>query len=684
MSTIETLRQGELPAWGSRLVYGGDYNPEQWPREVWADDVRLMREARVNTVTVGVFAWSSLEPREGEYTFEWLDEVMDLMAANGIHVVLATPTASPPPWMSLAYPDALPVTREGVRLMHGSRDTYNPASADYRRLARRITRALAERYGDHPALAMWHLHNEYGTVSYGPVTDAAFRIWLRERYGDLETLNHTWNSGFWSQGYGAWDEIHAPQATQYLPNPVHALDFKRFSADQLLECLIEQAEIVRAVSPGVPVTTNFMLPTWNHIDQWDFAAELDVVSIDHYPSARDIEGETHVSFGADLARSFNGGRPWVLMEQATSLIYDYAQARLFAKEPGRLARNTVQYLAKGATGSLFFQWRSPRTGAEFFHSPMVPHAGEDSRVFREIVDLGRLLEQLGELAEPATDVRVNENRVAIVWDADSWWSVETRALPSDDLAFLPAVRAAHRGLWWEGINADVVRLDADLSGYDVVLVPSKFAASDAEADALTEFAENGGHVAFWYTAGSTDENLSVRLGGFSGAFASLAGIRVEEHHPLAPDETVALTDGSVGEAWSEDVQLRGAESIADYASGPLAGRPAITRNDVGDGVVHYLSTRLSAGDLRRHLARIAEAAGITRDHPDAGHGLEAVRRVGAHGTHLFLINHTDSPRTLDVSGEDVLTGTRLAGATTIPPHGWLVVREETEARAPRA
>ena len=475
MPPIETFRQTP------HLIFGGDYNPEQWPEDVWAEDIRLMHKARVNRVTVGVFAWSSIEPREGEFSFGWLDRVMDLMAQNGIGVILATPTASPPPWFSAAHPEALPITADGVRLVHGSRDTYNPAAPAYRAAARRVADALAQRYSFHPALRMWHLHNEYGTVSYGPETDRAFRIWLQAKYGNLDRLNATWNTAFWSQGYSAWEQILAPQATQYLPNPSQLLDFKRFSADLLRDCLREQVAVVRSHRPEVPVTTNFMLPSWNHYDQWDLAAEIDDVSVDHYPDTPGIEGDVQVAFGSDLARSFNAGRPWVLMEQATTMVYDYAQGRILARDPGALKFNTLQYLARGATGSLFFQWRSPRAGAEFFHSPMVPHVGEDSRTFREIVELGTTLERLAELGEaPAEGQRVNDARVAIVWDAAAWWSTDTRALPSNDLAFLPAVRSVHRALWRLGINADFVQLGADLSRYRLVLVPSKLAASDAE------------------------------------------------------------------------------------------------------------------------------------------------------------------------------------------------------------
>lgn len=673
MTAIETLRRLSPGVW-----FGGDYNPEQWPEEVLREDVELMRRARVNTATVGVFSWAAIEPSPGEYRFAWLDAAMDRLHAAGVRVVLATPTASPPPWFTRLHPEALPVTADGVRLMHGSRDTYNPAAPAYREHARRITRVLAERYGSHPALEMWHLHNEYGTVSYGPVTDAAFRDWLRERYGDLDTLNTTWNTAFWSQVYGAWDDVHAPQRTQYLPNPSHVLDFKRFSSDVLLECLRDQLAIVREVTPEVPATTNFMLPSWHHYDQWAFARELDVVSIDHYPEDG-ATGDAHTAFGADLARSFGGGRPWLLMEQATTLVYDYAGGRMLPKDPGAMRRSTYQYLARGAMGSLFFQWRSPLTGAEFFHSAMVPHAGPDSRIFREVEALGAELEVIAEAVVAPEEGRVVDARVAIAWTSDAWWASETRMLPSADVAFLPAVRAVHTALWQRGVVVDVVNPDEDLSAYDVVLVPSMLAVGDAQAEAFERFVAAGGHLAVWHFAGSTDEHLRVRTGSYSAAFAGLAGIRVEEHVPLRSGESVTLSDGTRGTAWTEIVHAGAAEVVASYTADAHAaigeGAPAITRREFGKGVVHYLSTRLEGASLDAHVRRILEGAGVAA-HPDAGEGLEIVRRRAGAQTYLFAINHTAQPRRVRTTGYDVLDGSSVVGEIVVAPGDARVVREQ--------
>ena len=669
------------PAPAGGVWFGGDHNPDQWSEEVLREDIDLMRRARVNTVTIGVFSWSTLEPEPGVYDFGWLDAALARFHDAGIRVVLATPTASPPPWFSRLHPEALPVTADGVRLLHGSRDTYNPAAPAYRAAARRITRALAERYGAHPAVALWHVHNEYGTVSYGPVTDAAFRAWLQERYGDLDTLNAVWNAPFWSQVRRSWDDVHAPQATQYLHNPGHMLDFRRFSADMLRQCLRDQVEILRELSPSVPVTTNLMLPSWHHLDEWDVAREVDVVSVDHYLDDEGPAGEAHAAFGADLARSFAGGRPWLLMEQATTVVYDYAGGRMLPKAPGRMRRNTFQYLARGASGSLFFQWRSPLVGAEFFHSAMVPHAGADTRIFREVAALGADLAQLGDALSDPGARPVVAARVAIVWGSDAWWATQTPMLPSGDVAFLPAVRRVHTALWEAGIVTDVVAPDGDLSAYDLVLAPSLIPVSDTQRASFEAYVRAGGHLAVWHFAGSTDEHLRVRAGsGYSAAFAELAGIRVEEPVPLPDGAVLTLSDGSTAGSWSELVHLVGARAVALYTADahPVigAGSPAITRHAVDGGVVHYLSTRLDDAALRTHLARIVAEAGVTA-HPDTGDGLEIVRRRTDDGHVVFAINHSDAPRTLRVTGRDLLTGDDVDGTVSVGPGDVRVVREGT-------
>ncbi|WP_112237894.1 beta-galactosidase [Kribbella monticola] len=644
------------------LYYGGDYNPEQWSPEIWAEDMELMRRAGVNLATVGVFSWSSLEPEPGRYEFGWLDQVLDLLHGNGIKVNLATPTASPPPWFSLAHPDALPVTADGVRLLHGSRDTYCVCAPAYREAAVGIARVLGERYRDHPALAMWHVHNEYGSTCHCDHVAASFRTWLQGRYGDLAALNAAWTTAFWSQGYSVWEQVFPPRRTQYLPNPAQMLDFRRFLSDELLTAFQEQKSVLRALTPDIPITTNFVFGGWVPVDHWRWAREVDLVAIDHYPDGSGIEAEQQTAFGADLARSWGGGR-WLLMEQAAGSFND--RGRMHAKEPGRMARNSISHIARGSSGALFFQWRASRGGAERFHSGMVPHAGADSRAFREITELGELLPRLAE-----ADTAEVEAEVAILWDAESWWATDGPALPSPEIDYLAAVRAAHRQLWQLGIGTDFAHPTADLTAYRVVVVPSLYLASDEVIASINQYADSGGQLLITSLSGIADETTQIRLGGYPGAFRELLGVRVEEFLPV--DGTIHLDTGELAEGWSERVRLEGAEAIAHYQGGALDGLPAITRRDN----VWYTSTWLTDPAYRSLMTQVVGAAGITPvDLPD---GVEVITRRSADARYRFVLNHTAEDVRLPSDGIELVSGEQVDGEVTVAAGGWTALRTKLE------
>ena len=654
-----------------RIAFGGDYNPEQWPRAVWDDDMRLMEAAGVSFVTLGVFSWSWLEPSKGEYTFDWLDEVMDLLHEHGIAVDLATATATPPPWLSTAYPEILPVDREGRTLWPGSRQAWCPSSPLYRELALSLTDRLAARYHDHPALAMWHVSNEYACHNlpcYCDTCAAAFRRWLQGRYPSLDRLNDAWSTAFWSQRYTEWDDVLPPRITTTFNNPTHVLDFHRFGSDTLLDFYRAEHEVIRRHSPDVPVTTNFMtLSGFRMLDYHDWAPHQDVVSTDHYVVDSLGHPRAELSFAGDLTRGLAGGRPWMLMEHSTSAVnWQHVNP---AKGTGETIRDSLAHVARGADDLGFFQWRQSRGGSEKFHSALVPHAGEDSDRFREVCELGAIAGRLGEVRGSLVDAEV-----AILWDYQSLWAVSGPCMPSSALDYVTAPHRVHRVLRDRGITCDVVHPDADLSTYRVVVVPTLYLVSDAQAAAVRAAAEGGAHVVVTYFSGISDHDDHVRLGGYPGAFRDLLGVRVEELFPLRPGETVALSGGGSGTEWSEDARATDAEVVMTYAGGPLAGRPAVTRRDVGDGVAWYLGTLPDDATLGALLDEVTGAAQVVRA-AVLPPGVEVVRRRSGDRTWLFVLNHTDDDCELAVTGHDLVADASVGPALRVLAGTCAVVRE---------
>ncbi|WP_043622206.1 beta-galactosidase [Nonomuraea candida] len=628
------------------IAYGGDWNPEQWPEETWEQDVALMREAGVNRVSVGIFSWSLLEPVEGVFDFGWFDRVMDLLAGNGIGANLATPTASPPPWFATAHPEALPVDADGRRLHHGSRQGFCPSSPIYREKALRIAEQVALRYRDHPALVMWHVHNEYGCHNarcHCDTSAAAFRTWLRARYGTLDALNDAWGTAFWSQRYSDWAQILPPRATPSFTNPGQQLDFRRFSSDALVELYTAERDLLRRLTPGVPATTNLMAGAHWDMDCRAFAAEVDVISTDHYLIGARPEPHIDLAFAADYARSLGGGRPWLLMEHSTGAV-NWQQPRNLAKTPGELRRNSLSHLARGADGIMFFQWRQSRAGAEKWHSAMLPHAGTDTKIWREVVALGAELAGLAGVA--GSTVRAD---VALLVDHSSVWAQDHPAQPTSELDPVEEAKRWHAALWRAGVTCDVAHPEDDLTGYRLVVVPQLYLVSDAGAANVEDFARRGGVVVVGPYSGIVDEHDRVRLGGYPGAWRDLLGVTVEEFFPLAGP--IRLASGTTAGVWSEQARATTAKVLDTYEG----GEPAWTRNQYGDGTAHYLTTRLDDAALAEVLATACREARVeppARSVP----GVEVVRRSHADGrSFLFAINHTDADAPVTTATGETVT-----------------------------
>ncbi|RSM48441.1 beta-galactosidase [Actinoplanes sp. ATCC 53533] len=660
MSSPRWLRRTGTP----RLEYGADYNPEQWPRSTWDDDIQAMRAAGVTIVSLAIFSWARLEPVEGEYNFGWLDEVMDLLHAGGIAVDLATATASPPPWLTAKHPEILPVDVHGATIWPGGRQHWRPTSPVFREHALRLVRIMAERYRDHPALTAWHISNELGChniYDYSDDAAAAFRTWLRARYGDLDALNAAWGTAFWSQHYSDWAQILPPRQAATHPNPTQQLDFKRFSSDALKDYLCAERDLLRELTPEVPITTNFMvMGEMKPMNYADWAAEVDFVSNDHYvqlgmgPRAQD-----ELSFSANLTGHIAGGRPWFLMEHSTSAVN--WQPINVPKKPGELARDSLTHVAHGADAVCFFQWRQSRAGAEKYHSAMLPHAGTDSGVYRSVARLGETLRRLAPIAGTAQ----TPARAAILFDWTSWWTSEQDSHPTDRLRYRQEALDWYSAFLGLGVRADVVPVGADFSGYDVVVAPVLHVVPAALAERLESYVTGGGHLVTTYFSGVVDEHDHVWLGGYPGPLRDLLGIRIEEFAPLGDDERAELDNGLAGTLWTDGITVTGTdvEVLASYKG----GAPAITRRTAGAGSAAYVSTRLGPDGLAPVLRDLLDRAGLDSELPAE---LRGRVELAVRGDFWFLINRTAEPVELTGLAGEVLHGT----PGLLEPRGVAVLR----------
>ena len=627
-----------------------------------------MREAGVNLVSVGIFSWSRLEPSEGAFEFDWLDHVLDLLHEGGVQADLATATASPPPWLSHEHPEMLPMLADGVRLWPGARQHYCPSSSVYRAAARRLVEAMADHYGKHPALAMWHAGNEFGChvpACYCDVSAAAFREWLRKRYGSIDKLNKAWGTDFWSQRYSSWDEVLPPRRTPTWPNPSQQLDFMRFSSDELLACFESELEVLKRVTPDVPVTTNFM-GFFKPLDYWKWAGREDVVSHDSYPDPSDPRSGMRAAMAGDLMRSLRRGQPWILMEQTTSRV-NWREVNL-PKAPGQMRLWSLQAVARGADGVMFFQWRQSRAGAEKHHSAMVGHGPvEKSPVWHDVVRLGHELANL----EPVAGATSNVN-VAILFDWESWWALELPSKPSNRVRQMEQLEAFYEPLFEANVAVDFARPGDDLSRFRLVIAPSLYLVSDEAAQVLVRFVEGGGTLVMSFFTGIVDPFEHIRLGGYPAPFREVLGLEVVDFHPLADGESIALAfpDGAQGRgaAWSEEVELHGAETIVT---------PAVTRHNFGSGTAFYMSTQPDPKTMARVLEIARDAAGV-EPVAQLPQGVEAVRRSGRGKSFLFLLNHRDAAVDVPIqqAGANLVDGAEVhPGLLHLEPRGVAVIRE---------
>lgn len=661
-----------------QFLHGGDYNPDQWldRPDILDRDIEMMHKAHVNCVSIGIFSWALLEPEEGVYDFDWLDEVIDRLWKGDIHIILATPSGARPAWMAQKYPEVLRVESNFQRNHFGNRHNHCPSSPVYREKVQAIDTQLAIRYAGHPAVILWHLSNEYSGDCRCPLCQEKWRTWLKERYGTIDELNKRWWTSFWSMRYTDWSQVEPPSPVGQSSNTSMQVDWRRFSTQQCKDFILMEKAAVQAVNPDLKCTANLMERFWDY-DYFSLAEAIDVVSWDAYPQ---WHGESDVARAAEFAmnhemmRSFKD-QPFLLMESTPSLVNWKRVNKL--KRPGMHMLSSMQALAHGSQSVLYFQWRKGRGGAEMFHGAVVDHDGrDDTRVFQDVTAVGEALERL----QPLYDAPKRKPQVCILYDWSSWWAVEfAQAGQLGHMNYFDTVNMHYRALWQQGVSVDFrdMRPCTDLSGYDLVVAPLLFMIRDGFDAKLREYVKNGGHLLMTYFSGVVDDTDLAWLGGAPHGLTEVLGVRGTELDALHPQDVNALVlkDGrrfAIHELCEIPEDL-GAETLGSYERDFYAGLPCLTRNVYGAGEAYYLAAKVEQAGLDAIYTDIVDALGIVRALPEVlPEGVVATERGGA----IFLQNYSGQARQVSLAAEytDLLTGEAVTGDFDMPANGVMVLQ----------
>lgn len=664
------------------LLHGADYNPEQWANYpgMVEKDVALMKQANCNIMSVGIFSWSKLEPEEGKYQFAWLDDVLNKLYEQGIHVFLATPSGARPAWLSQKYPEVLRVGRNRVPALHGGRHNHCLSSPVYRRKVNEINRELAQRYAHHPAVIGWHISNEYSGECHCNRCQSDFRDWLQQRYQTLEQLNEAWWSDFWSHTYSDWSQIESPAPQG--EGSIHGLnlDWRRFCSTQATDFCAQEIVPLKAANPDLPATTNFMEYFYDY-DYWQMSKVIDFISWDSYPMWHNRQDETglacYTAMFHDLMRSLKQGKPFVLMESTPSVTNWQPISKL--KKPGMHILSSLQAVAHGADSVQYFQWRKSRGSVEKFHGAVIDHSGRlDTRVGKEVSELGRLLAAMA----PVAGSRV-EAQVAIIFDWESRWAMDDAQGPRNaGLHYEQTVVDHYRPFWEQGIAVDIINADCDLSGYKLVIAPMLYMVREGFAARAEAFVRQGGQFVASYWSGIVNESDLCHLGGFPGPLRPLLGIWAEEIDSLTDDEAnsirgvpgneLGLQGSYQARHLCELINLEGATAQAVYGGDFYAGRPALTVNRVGNGKAWYVASRNDASFQRDFFMAIAQELALPRALDTAlPPGVTAQRRSDGESEFIIVQNYSDKAKSVALPAvyTDMSDAKSLQGEMTLAPWG---------------
>lgn len=660
MKGFVQMNYGPLSPNITSMLHGGDYNPEQWKHYtgIWDEDFRLMKLSHINTASIGIFSWSALEPSEGNYEFTWLDEIMDRMANNNMHAVLATPSGARPVWLSTKHPEVLRVQKNRTKNLYGARHNHCYTSPVYRKKVREINEQLALRYKDHPALSIWHISNELGGDCHCDLCQAEFRKWLKVKYNnDLTLLNNSWWTMFWSHTYTDWSQIESPSPQG--ESLLHGLnlDWKRFVTYQTIEFLKIEIEPLRRLTPSIPITTNFMW-LFEGLDYSKFASELDIISWDAYPKWHEqtdlIDMAIQTAFNHDYFRSIKNGKPFMLMESTPSTTNWQPVSKL--KRPNVHLLSSIQAVAHGSDSVQYFQWRKSRGSSEKFHGAVIDHCGhENTRVFKDVSQVGEALSKLDSVIGTGVP-----SEVAIIYDTENRWAIDDyQGFNNQRKSYVETVISHYKPFWEQNVPVDIISMDHELTNYKLVIAPMLYMVKPGVAERIERFVKSGGIFVTTYTSGLVDENDLCYLGGFPGPLRSVLGIWVEETDSLYPNELNSITfdPGFFGKNSTQCesfpvkdlcdlIHLESADCLARYDDDFYRGMPAVTVNSFGEGYAYYIAFRSNENfhdafysELIDKLALSSFKNSLFEQLPS---GVSMKIRQDENNTFIFLMNFTDS------------------------------------------
>ncbi|WP_285846505.1 beta-galactosidase [Priestia koreensis] len=670
------------------MLHGGDYNPDQWldHPDILAEDLKLMKLSHTNTFSVGIFAWSTLEPEEGVYQFEWLDEIFRTIDENGGRIILATPSGARPAWLSQAYPEVLRVNDSRVKQLHGGRHNHCFTSPVYREKTRKINELLAERYGNHPALLMWHISNEYSGDCHCSLCQAAFRSWLQEKYKDLKSLNDAWWGPFWSHTYTDWSQIESPSSIG--ESAVHGLnlDWKRFVTDQTISFFENEIVPIKAITPNIPITTNFMADThdlipFQSLDYSKFAKHMDVISWDAYPAWHNDWETTadlamKVGFINDLYRSLKQ-QPFLLMESTPSAVNWHSVNK--AKRPGMHLLSAMQMVAHGSDSILYFQWRKSRGSSEKFHGAVVDHDNSpNNRVFQDVATVGKVLEQLSDV--------VGTNRssnVAILYDWESQWALDdAQGFGLETKRYPQTLQQHYRTFWEKDIPVDVITKEQDFNPYKLLIVPMLYLASEQTISRLKAFVEQGGTLVMTYMSGLVNEHDLAYLGGWHKDLRDIFGMQPLETDTFYPaDENTVEYDGKSYRVkdYATILNLQTATEEGQYKQDFYADTSAVTKHSYGKGCAYYIGARLEDTFHEAFYEKIIEELSLKLEAViDHGKGVSVQCRYDDEHEYIFIMNFTEEKQVVTIpnSMKNILSGENEEGEIILNVYETRVLKRE--------